>query len=162
MKSQIYNNTKGYFKFKNTAVFIVLLFGIHFSILAQVSTPQPGDPKTTIEELTPAERQEKYINHLTKELNLNTDQQVMVAKILAEKSEKAEKLKAEKEARQISGKRWTQQEKKALKTKLKAEKADTEAQMKAILSSDQYAKWITLREDKKEKFKERRREKRAL
>jgi protein CpxP len=54
----------------------------------------------------------------------------------------------------------TAEERTAFKTKMQSEKADTEAKMKAILSADQYQKWMSMREENKEKMKERRAEKR--
>lgn len=139
---------------------IALVFGIGVSGFAQVRTPQPGDP--SIEKLTPEQRQEKHLAKLTKELNLDAKQQEAVGKILAEKSDKAKDFKAKKEARKESGEKLTMQEKQALKSSLKAEKADTESKMKAILSAEQYQKWETMREENKEKMKDRIREKRGM
>lgn len=139
---------------------IALVFGIGVSGFAQVRTPQPGDPG--IEKLTPEQRQEKHLAKLTKELNLDAKQQEAVGKILAEKSDKAKDFKAKKEARKESGEKLTMQEKQALKSSLKAEKADTESKMKAILSAEQYQKWETMREENKEKMKDRIKERRGL
>lgn len=133
---------------------IALLFGMSLSGFAQVSTPQPSDPK--MEKMTPEQRQQKHLAHLTKELNLDIKQQEEVGKILAEKSAKAQDLKAKKNARKATGEKMTTEEKSALKNTLQTEKADTEARMKAILSADQYQKWLTIREENKEKMKERK------
>ncbi|PKB15860.1 hypothetical protein [Flavobacterium sp. 5] len=138
---------------------IALVFGIGISGFAQVSTPQPGDPK--IEKMTPEQRQQKHLAHLTKELNLDAKQQEAVGKILAEKGDKAQDLKSQKESRKDSGTKLTPEERQALKTKLKAEKEDTENKMKAILTADQYQKWQTMREENKDKMKDRMREKRS-
>jgi protein CpxP len=139
---------------------IALVFGIGISGFAQVATPQPGDPK--MEKLTPEQRQAKHLAKLTKELNLDAKQQEAVGKILAEKSDKAQDLKSKKEARKESGEKLTMQEKQALKSSLKAEKEDTENQMKAILSAEQYQKWETMKEENKAKMKDRIREKRGM
>jgi protein CpxP len=138
------------------SLIIALIFGIGISGFAQVSTPQAGDPK--MEKMTPQQRQEKYLAHLTKELNLDIKQQEAVGKILADKSVKMQDLKSQKDAKKESGEKMTMQEKQALKNNLKAEKANTESQMKAILSEDQYQKWQTMREQNKEKMKEKRAE----
>lgn len=142
------------------SLIIALVFGISISGFAQVSTPQPGGDNTG--RMTPEQRQEKHLAKLTKELNLDAKQQEAVGKILAEKSDKAQDLKSQKEARKDSGEKLTTEEREALKTKLKAEKEDTEKQMKAILSADQYQKWETMREQNKEKMKDRIREKRGM
>lgn len=87
---------------------------------------------------------------------MDTKQQEAVGKILAEKSAKAQDLKAKKNARKATGEKMTAEEKNAFKNKMQAEKADTEARMKAILSADQYQKWLTIREENKEKMRHRR------
>ncbi|HSD06096.1 hypothetical protein [Flavobacterium sp.] len=122
----------------------------------------PKSTRSNIEKPTPEQRQEKYLAHLTKELNLDAKQKEAVGKILAEKSDKAQNLKSQKAERNENTQKLTPAEKEALKAKLKAEKADTEARMKAILTADQYTKWQTIREDNKEKLIEKRREKRGI
>src|SRR6187402_2338808 len=110
---------------------IVLAFGLGLTGFAQETTPQ--------------QRQQKYLAHLTKELNLDAKQQEAVGKLLAEKSAKTHDLKAKANAKKATGEKLTPEEETALKNKLLAEKADTEAKMKAILSSDQFKKWLTIR-----------------
>lgn len=139
---------------------IALVFGIGVSGFAQVSTPQPGDSYR--EKTTPEQRQQKHLAHLTKELNLDTKQQEAVGKILAEKSAKAQDLKTQRESRKDSGEKLTAEEKSTLKNKLQAEKEDTEAKIKAVLSAEQYQKWLTIRDENKEKMKDRMRERRKL
>ena len=138
---------------------IALVFGIGVSGFAQVSTPQPGDSNR--EKLTPEQRQEKQLAHLTKELTLDTKQQEAVGKILAEKSAKAQEAKVQREARKSIGQKMTAEEREAFKTKMQAEKTDTETKMKAILSEDQYKKWLETREENKEKMKEKMIERRG-
>jgi protein CpxP len=135
---------------------IALVFGIGLTGFAQEATPK--NTRADIEKMTPEQRQEKHLAHLTKELNLDAKQKEAVGKILAEKSAKAQDVKSQKEARKASGNKMTTEEKAAFKTKQQAEKADTEAKMKTILSADQYQKWMSMREENKEKMKERRKE----
>lgn len=137
---------------------IALLFGISISGFAQVRTPQPGDSK--MEKMTPEQRQQKHLQKLTKELTLDARQQEAVGKILAEKSAKIQDLKAKKNARKATGEKMTAEEKTALKNTMQTEKADTEAKMKAVLTTEQYQKWLTLREEHKEKMKEKMSERR--
>lgn len=138
---------------------IALVFGMGVSGFAQVSTPQPGESNR--EKLTPEQRQEKQLAHLTKELTLDTKQQEAVGKILAEKSAKAQEAKVQREARKSIGQKMTAEEREAFKTKMQAEKTDTETKMKAILSEDQYKKWLETREENKEKMKEKMIERRG-
>ena len=104
------------------------------------------------QETTPQQRQQKYLAHLTKELTLDAKQQESVGKLLAEKSAKIHDLKAKANAKKAKGEKLTAEEETALKNKLLAEKADTEAKMKAILSPDQFKKWLTIREQNKQKL----------
>jgi hypothetical protein len=117
---------------------IVLVLGLGLTGFAQETTPQ--------------QRQQKYLAHLTKELTLDAKQQEAVGKILAEKSAKAHDLKAKGNAKKATGEKLTAEEETALKNKLLAEKADTEAKMKAVLSADQFKKWLTIRDQNKEKI----------
>jgi protein CpxP len=133
---------------------IALVLGIGLTGFAQESTTKPS--RADIEKMTPEQRQEKHLQKLTKELTLDAKQQVAVGKILAEKSAKAQELKAQKGTRKASGEKMTKEERAAFKTTMQAEKADTEAKMKAVLSADQYQKWLTIREENKEKMKEKR------
>ncbi|WP_264565299.1 hypothetical protein [Flavobacterium sp. N3904] len=137
---------------KNLIIALVLVMGI--SGFAQEATPKPN--RANIEKMTPEQRQQKHLAYLTKELGLDVKQQEAVGKILAEKSAKAQDLKAQKDTRKASGDRMTTEERTAFKNTMQAEKADTEAKMKSVLSADQYQKWIDLRAENKEKMKERR------
>lgn len=134
---------------------IALAFGMGLTGFAQETTPQTQ--RANMEKMTPEQRQQKHLQKLTKELTLDAKQQEAVGKILAEKSAKAQKLKTEKNSRKASGEKMTPEEKTALKKAMEAEKVDTEAKMKAILTPDQYQKWLTMREENKEKMKEKRR-----
>ena len=129
---------------------IALALGMSLTGFAQETTKVTN--KANTEKLTPQQRQEKHLAHLTKELKLDTKQKEAVGKMLAEKSDKAQNLKSQKADRRQNGQKLTPDEKEVLKAKMKAEKEDTEIRMKAILTADQYAKWQTLREEKKEKI----------
>jgi protein CpxP len=142
---------------KMKKLIIALVLGMGLTGFAQEATPKPN--RADMEKMTPEQRQEKHLAHLTKELNLDAKQKEAVGTILAEKSAKAQDTKAQKETRKTSGEKMTSEERAAFKTKLESEKADTEAKMKAILSADQYQKWIALKEENNEKMKQRRADK---
>ncbi|PVX45119.1 hypothetical protein C8C85_0892 [Flavobacterium sp. 103] len=133
---------------------IALAFGIGLTGFAQEATPKPN--RADMEKMTPEQRQQKHLAYLTKELALDAKQQEAVGKILAEKSAKAQDLKIQKDTRKASGDKMTTEERTAFKNTMQAEKTDTEAKMKAVLSADQYQKWLDLREENKAKMKERR------
>jgi len=98
------------------------------------------------ENLTPEQRNEKRLQKLTSELNLDKKQQEQVKQLLAEKSAKAEKFKA---ARKDNKTKPTDAEKEAFKKQMTDEKEATDAKMKSILNADQYTKWTALKKDHK-------------
>ena len=132
---------------------IALALGLGLTGFAQETTPP--QQKASTEKLTPDQRQQKHLAHLTKELTLDAKQQEAVGKILAEKSAKAQELKAKKLEKKSKGEKMTPEEKVAFKNKMQAEKADTEARMKTILTADQYKKWLAMREENKERMTQR-------
>jgi hypothetical protein len=131
-------------------IIIASLLFIGTTIIAQESTPK-GD-KQNKEQMTPEQRQQKHLAHLTKELSLNTKQQEQVGLIISEKRAKIQDAKTQKAARKVSGDKMTTEEKVVLKNQLKVEKADTDTRMKNILSADQYQKWLVLQEKNKAKL----------
>jgi protein CpxP len=135
---------------------IALAFGIGLTGFAQEATSKPT--KADMEKMTPEQRQKKHLAYLTKELNLDAKQKEAVGTILVEKSAKAQDAKAQKDVRKASGDKMTAEERTAFKNTMQAEKADTETKMKAILSADQYQKWVSMREENKEKMKQRKAE----
>jgi hypothetical protein len=132
---------------------IALALGLGLTGFAQETTPP--QQKTSMEKLTPEQRQQKQLAHLTKQLALDAKQQEAVGKILADKSAKAQELKAQKQEKKSKGEKMTPEEKVAFKNKMQAEKTDTETRMKAILTADQYKKWVAIREENQEKMRQR-------
>jgi protein CpxP len=141
-------------KMKN--LIIALVFGIGLTGFAQEATPKPN--RANMEKLTPEQRQEKQLAHLTKELTLDAKQQIAVGKILSEQSAKMQEMKNQKETRKASGAKMTNEERTAFKNAMQTEKTNTETKMKAILTTDQYKKWEVMRAENAEKIKEKKRE----
>jgi predicted nucleic acid-binding Zn-ribbon protein len=105
-----------------------------------------------MEKLTPEQRQEKHLNKLTTDLNLNAKQQEEVKKLLAEQSAKAAEFKAKREAKKDKQLLASAKERKEMAQKMKAEKEANDAKMKSILTPGQYTKWENDREIRKEKM----------
>jgi hypothetical protein len=110
------------------------------------------------ERLTPEQRNEKQLQKLTSELNLDANQQTQVKQLLTERSAKAEKFKEARKDRKDSNVKPTAEEKAAFKKQMEDEVAANDAKMKSILKPDQYTKWKTLQEEKKEKMMDKMRE----
>ena len=105
------------------------------------------------EQITLGQRQKARLDYLTKELNLDAKQRQQVANLMTEKNANIKNLKAQKEALDAKGDKATTAEKDALKKQLMAEKNDYNAKMKKVLTSDQYKKWLIIKEDSKEEMK---------
>ncbi len=134
-------------------LFIAALLFVGVVSFAQEADQTPNrEPR---ERLTPEQRNEKQLKKITTELNLDANQQAQVKQLLADRSAKAEKLRAERKDRK---EKPTAAEREAFKTELKAEKDANDAKMKAILNADQYKKWTSIQEEKREQAKEKMRE----
>lgn len=96
------------------------------------------------EKLTPEQRNEKHLQKLTTDLNLDKKQQDQVKQLLADRSAKAEKFR---EARKESKTKPTAEEREAFKKQITAERDANDAKMKAILNADQYTKWTALKKE---------------
>lgn len=110
------------------------------------------------ERMTPEERNEKQLKKMTSELNLDANQQTQIKQLLAERSAKAETFKEARKAKKESNVKLTAEERAALKKQMDEEVASNDAKMKAILNADQYKKWTSLQEERKDKMRERIRE----
>jgi protein CpxP len=140
-------------------LFIVALLFVGMVSFAQ-DAAQPV--KQQKERLTPEQRNEKQLKKLTTDLSLDANQQSQVKKLLADRSAKAQKFMETRKARKDSNVKPTAEEKAALKKEMMDEKAANDAQMKSILNADQYKKWTAMREENKEKFKEKMKERKSM
>ena len=143
-------------------VIMAALLVVSLSSVAQQRRERPN--RDQMEKLTPEQRQEKHLNKLTTDLNLNAKQQEEVKKLLAEQSAKAAEFKAKREAKREAKKDEqllaSAKERKEMAQKMKAEKEANDAKMKSILTPEQYTKWENDREIRKEKMLEKREERR--
>ncbi|WP_286969391.1 hypothetical protein, partial [Flavobacterium sp. UBA4854] len=107
------------------------------------------------ERLTPEQRNEKQLQKLTTELNLDASQQAQVKQLLADRSAKAEKLRDARQEQKENGTKPTAAEREAFKKEMMAERDANDAKMKSILNADQYTKWKTIQEENKDKAREK-------
>ncbi|MEM0541201.1 hypothetical protein WFZ85_01105 [Flavobacterium sp. j3] len=129
---------------------VILFLAVGIAAIAQErGTKKPMGGKYA--SLSSDEKVELQVKRLTKELNLNEKQTSEVKVIVIKEIEKREKAKAEMDA---------------FKAKKRAEiQKDSIAkrgEMKKILSAEQFAKWDKMREENREKIKERVSQKRGL
>jgi periplasmic protein CpxP/Spy len=129
-----------------------LLFGT-VGLFAQ----EKMDPKS----LTKEQRVEKHVAKLKKELTLTDDQTVKVKSLITENVKKNEEKMAQVKAMKTDSKKLSEEEKALLKNQMSEKSMATEAQMKAILTPEQFTKWQGMRSEHKEKIIERRQKKQA-
>ncbi|WP_343617536.1 hypothetical protein [Flavobacterium sp.] len=125
-------------------VFIAALLFVGMISFAQDVNQKPTRDQR--EKLTPEQRNEKHLQKLTADLNLDKKQQEQVKQLIAERSAKVEKFK---QTRKDSKTTPTPEEKVAFKKQMDAEKEANDAKMKSILNADQYKKWTALKEERK-------------
>lgn len=114
------------------------LFLIAILSLGTLANAQEKEKK----QRTPEQRLEMHANKLAKELTLNQDQK---AKVLVALKERQAAMPEKKEL--------SDDEKKAMRKKMKAEQEIFNSKMKEILSSEQFEKFTALQKEKAEKMK---------
>ncbi|WP_374175153.1 hypothetical protein [Flavobacterium tructae] len=107
------------------------------------------------ERLTPEQRNDRQLKKLTSELNLDANQQTQIKQLLADRSANAEKFREDRKNRKDNGTKLTTEQKAAFKQQMADEKTANDAKMKSILNADQYKKWASIQDEKREKAKEK-------
>ena len=108
------------------------------------------------EKLTAEQKVDFQVKKMTNDLNLNEKQAKDVRVLVTKEVEKREAKRAE--MQDLKTKRRTE-----MKAQMEAEQATVSADMKKILTAEQFVKWGKIRDERKENFKEKmaeRREKR--
>jgi periplasmic protein CpxP/Spy len=134
-------------------LFIAAMLFIGVASFAQDTDQKPE--REHKEKLTPEQRNEKQLQKLTTELSLDASQQAQVKQLLTERSAKAESFKEARKAKKENNEKLTAEEKAAFKKQMEDEVAVNDAKMKSILKADQYTKWKSLQEQKREKMREK-------
>ena len=135
-------------------LFVVALLVIGLTTFAQ-EKGKKGDRKN----MSPEERTEMRVEKMTKELDLNEAQQEQVKELLAsQKEDREEFIEKRKEIRETAEKA-TKEQRAEMKAKMEEKKEAMKTKMKAILTDDQYKKWESNLEERKEKMTEKREKK---
>lgn len=107
------------------------------------------------EKLTSEQRVELQAKKMKLDLDLNDQQVVAIKKQLLEQSKKREAKKAAIQAKKEGAQKPTKDEVFAMKNKMLDEQIAHKAEMKKILTPEQYKKWDENREEGKSKMKKR-------
>ncbi|MGL2966483.1 hypothetical protein [Flavobacterium sp. XGLA_31] len=103
------------------------------------------------QKLTTDQKIDLQVKRLTKDLDLNEKQVKDVRVLVAKEVEKREAKRAEmKETREMRA-----QKREEAKANMEKEQAATSAEMKKILTPEQFAKWEKIREERKASLKEK-------
>lgn len=108
------------------------------------------------ERLTPEQQTELQVKKMTLDLDLNAKQQKEVKTILLEKAKKREAKMAEFKANRTKGQKPTAEEKFEMKNKMLDEQIEMKAEMKKILTKEQFTKWEVKKENNKQKMTQKR------
>ena len=128
---------------------------ISISTFAQVQTkPEKKGSKEQKERMSPEQRNQALLDRMTKELNLEAQQQEQIKPIIAEQTAKVQAMRDQRMAN--NAKDLTGDERKALMQKRNEEKAATDAKLKAILTPEQFKKMKENEAANREKMREAR------
>ena len=115
---------------------LAILLAISITNYAQEKTI--NENKESKRELkSPEERQAMHLKKMTENLNLNAKQQEEIKQLMSERKAKGEEIRA------------------MNKNEMLEKRNAMEAKMKAILTPEQFEKWNSQKEKRKEQFKKR-------
>ncbi|OYQ38256.1 hypothetical protein CHU92_05970 [Flavobacterium cyanobacteriorum] len=107
------------------------------------------------EQLKPEQKAELQAKRLALALDLNEKQQKDVRNLMLEKVKKASAMRTQLKADREAGKKLTADERYALQSKKLDEQIALKAEMKKILTQEQFDKWEKLKEEHREKITKR-------
>lgn len=117
---------------------------------------EKNSKKTHIERMTPEERQQKQLQRITAELELNNEQQQQIKQLLAEQTLLNKSRSEHKQRSQAEMKEQRAQ----LRNKRQENKKMMSEKMKVILNPEQYTTWQTNQEKMEQEIKNRSKNKR--
>jgi periplasmic protein CpxP/Spy len=136
---------------------LILTFALFFGLT--VFSQEVGED---LEKRTPAEKIEFQTKRLVSDLSLNEEQTKQVRALVTTRVEKGEAKRAEMMAKRAERKKLTKDEVTEMKANRLQEADALKADMKKILTAEQFAKWEENLAKRKENFKEKMKEKKDL
>lgn len=140
-------------------LFVIAILLVGFLTFAQEKGLQKGDRKAKMENresLSPDQQAELQVKRMTLDLDLNIKQQGELKRIVLEQAKKREAKKAEWKANKEAGNSLSKDEKFAMKNQMLDEQIAMKAEIKKILTADQFAKWEAKQAERKDKMQDRR------
>lgn len=140
-------------------VIITVSLLVGFLTFAQEKEVQKAERKARMEnrESLSAEQQaELQVKRMTLDLDLNSKQQGEIKKIVLEQAKKREAKKEEWKANKENQKSISKDEKFAMKNQALDEQIAMKAEMKKILTAEQFVKWEAKQAERKDKMEKRK------
>lgn len=145
---------------KNSIIALLLIVGL--SAFAQEHKDmEKRHQRSQMEKFTPEQRNQLMVKKMTLQLELNSKQQEQVGKIIAEQSKTWVAKKAQRMAMKDTDKKPTTDERFAMQMKMLDEQIDIQAKFKSVLSPEQFKDWKNLKEENRERFQEKRGERKG-
>lgn len=126
-------------------VFLAIVMLIGMTTFAQEKEAK----KEAKEKLTPEQRVNLQVKRLAKDLDLNSNQIEELHALLEKESAQRESRKAAMQEK----KEKNALKREEVKAAVEKERAENEAEMKKILTPEQYEKWVKIREERKANLK---------
>lgn len=134
-------------------IIVALLFTSIFSFAQEVQT-ENKNKKAKREKMSPEQRNQVLLDKMTKELNLDAQQQEQIKPIIAEQSAKMQEMREQ--GRASGFQEMSKEERKALMQKRNEEKTVKDNKLKAILTPEQFKKMKEMEAANMEKMMEAR------
>ena len=132
------------------------LFVVALLVVGLTTFAQERGKRGNFKDMTPEQRTEMQVKKMTKDLDLNENQQKDVKELLeTQKEDRSEMMAKRKEIRETAEKA-TKKQRDEMKARMDAKKENMKTKMKTILTDDQFKKWESNLEEKKEKIEERK------
>lgn len=132
-------------------IFLSLLLGFVSFSFGQRHEQTERQPKMSAEQRT-----QIMVKKMTLDLDLNSDQQQSISKIMSEVGDKMEKARATRDANRAAHKKPTDEEVFAMKNQILDEKIAMKQKLKTILTPQQLEKWEKMQAERQENRQERR------
>lgn len=134
-------------------LFVLALMVVGMTTFAQEKEGKlAGSGKANVD---PSKRAEMQAQKMKADLGLNDEQTTKIKSFLTEQVKQREANRAQMVALRESGKQPTEDQKKEMRSKMESEKNEINDQMKKILTPQQFEKWKSSMEERKEKIKKR-------
>ncbi len=102
--------------------------------------------------MDPAKRAEMQAQKMQKDLGLNDSQVAKLKDVLNQQAQAREAKRAEMEKLRANGQKPTDAQRSDMREKMQAEKNEFDSQLKGILTPEQYTKWQTMKDERKERM----------